>query len=72
MAEKVTGEAKVEKVAKERTFPVTFRGTRKFDLHIGRKMYTFKGKETKNLLKSEIDHPDFKQAIKYFSVGGIR
>lgn len=51
--------------------PVTFRENRKYDLHIGREMITFLSRETKEIPKKWLDHPDWKQAKKMFVIGGI-
>jgi len=51
--------------------PVTFRGNRKYDLHIGRDMITFLSRETKEIPKKWLKHPDWNQAKKLFVVSGI-
>lgn len=51
--------------------PVTFRGNRKYDLHIGREMVTFLSRETKEIPKKWLNHPDWIQAKKLFVVSGI-
>ena len=50
---------------------ITFKGTRKFDLHVGREMKTFKGRETKKIPADWLNHPDFTQVKKYFIVKGV-
>lgn len=53
---------------------LTFRETRKYDLHIGREMITFRGRETKLVPESWLTHKDFLKAAKLFiikkNVGG--
>lgn len=50
---------------------LTFRQNRKFDLHLKRKVYTFHGKETKEIDRSLLDHKDFTDNIKqYFVIHG--
>lgn len=53
---------------------LTFRETRKYDLHIGRKMETFRGRETKLVPEEWVSHKDFEKAAKLFiikkNVGG--
>lgn len=51
--------------------PVTFRGNRKYDLHIGREMITFLSRETKEIPKKWLKHSDWLQAKKLFVVNGI-
>jgi hypothetical protein len=51
--------------------PVTFRGNRKYDLHIGREMITFLSRETKEIPKKWLNHPDWLQAKKLFVISGI-
>lgn len=51
--------------------PVTFRGNRKYDLHIGRDMITFLSRETKEIPKKWLKHTDWNQAKKLFVVSGI-
>lgn len=50
---------------------VTFRENRKFDLHIGRKMVTFMGKETKKIPVDWLKHKDWLNVSKYFIVKGV-
>jgi len=45
---------------------ITFRENRKFDLHIGRNMITFKGRETKPVPIAWLDHKDFKMVEHLF------
>lgn len=52
------------------TVSLTFKGTRKFELHIGRKIYIFMGRETHPLPRSVLEHKDFTEKIKeYFVIG---
>jgi len=49
---------------------LVFKGTRTFELHIGRKIYRFEGREPKYVPKSVLDHKDFtEQTRKYFVIG---
>ena len=50
---------------------VMFRENRKFDLHIGRKMITFRGRETKKIPVAWVQHKDFQSVKKYFVVKGV-
>jgi len=49
---------------------IKFRESRKFDLHIGREMIVFKGREEKEVPASWIEHKDFKNVSKNFIVKG--
>lgn len=62
---KEKGTLNIEKI------PVTFRGNRKYDLHIGREMITFLSRETKEIPKKWLNHPDWLQAKKLFVISGI-
>jgi len=53
---------------KESTVDLMFRENRKYDLHIGSKMLTFKGRVVLPVPKSWIEHPDFKPVEKLFIV----
>lgn len=57
--------------ASKQTVGVTFKDNRKFDLHVGREMVTFYGRETKQIPKAWLDHPGFRQVQKYFIVKGV-
>jgi len=63
--EKSSPEKPVQKVQ------ITFRENRKFDLHIGRNMITFRGRETKSIPKEWVDHKDFEIVKKYFNLKGV-
>jgi hypothetical protein len=70
---KYTGEKKIPKNNKvEKStglYRVTFNQRRRFELKIGRRMIAFDSKNpTVVLRKEEIEHPDFIQQRKYFSV----
>lgn len=62
---------KPKKLSICRDIEVTFKENRKFDLHIGRRMLTFKGRETKSIPKEWVKHKDFLQVSKLFIVRGI-
>ena len=50
---------------------IMFRENRKFDLHIGREMITFRGREVKQIPVEWLLHRDFLQAENYFIVKGV-
>ena len=52
------------------TVNIMFRESRKFDLHVGREMITFRGREIKPVPASWMKHPDFLQQKKYFIIKG--
>lgn len=61
---------KVEKASKgKKTYEVSFTQRRSFELKIGRRMYYFDtNNKTAKLSEDEINHPDFIQQRRYFSV----
>ncbi len=74
MNEAKTGEQKpvpADKVGKSKKVFVTFRENRKFDLHVGREMETFRGRETRAIPIAWLSHPDFLQQKRYFIVKGV-
>ena len=50
---------------------IMFRENRKFDLHVGRDMITFMGRESKKVPASWLKHPDFLQQKIHFVVKGV-
>jgi len=61
-----------KKVHKEKIVTIMFRENRKFDLHIGRDMITFKGRENKQIPEKWLKHRDWTPAIsKKFTVKGV-
>lgn len=59
-------------VHKEKKVTIMFRENRKFDLHIGRDMITFRGRENKQVPASWLKHRDWTPAIsKKFIVKGV-
>jgi len=50
---------------------VVFRENRKFDLHIGRNMVTFKARERKSIPAAWLKHPDWQNVAKLFVVKGV-
>lgn len=51
---------------------VTFTQNRSFELHIGRNIYKFDGRQTVKLPKSVLNHPDFTADLKrYFHIAVI-
>ena len=61
----------IQKVSNKQTVMVMFRENRKFDLHVGRDVVIFRGRELKPIPKSWLTHPDFKQQSKKFIVKGV-
>jgi len=45
-------------------FLITFKENRRFELHIGRAIIIFNGRETKKITQSFFNHKDFTEAIK--------
>ena len=67
-----TGQAVTQKyTATKQTVSVMFRQNRKFDLHIGRNMVVFKGRETKEIPREWINHIDWVNVAKYFTIKGV-
>lgn len=60
-----------KKVPKQKTVMVMFRENRKFDLHVGREVVTFRGRENKEIPVAWLKHPDFLQQAKKFIVKGV-
>jgi hypothetical protein len=56
---------------KEKKVNIMFRENRKFDLHIGRDMITFLGRESKSIPAAWLDHKDWNNVSKYFIVKGV-
>jgi len=52
----------------ERSFTVTFKENRTFELYIGRKPYRISPKGSITLTGKEINHSDFKRQSDYFVV----
>ena len=63
--------SEIQKVPKSETVKVMFRENRKFDLHIGRNVIIFRGRELKTISKEWLKHPDFLQQKNKFIVKGI-
>lgn len=59
------------KVPKSKTVMVMFREDRKFDLHVGRNVIVFRGRENKPIPIEWLKHPDFLQQAKKFVVKGV-
>ncbi len=64
-------EPEKKKVPKEEKVKIMFRERRKFDLHVGREMITFRDRELKEIPKSWLKHPDFIQVKNKFVVKGV-
>lgn len=47
---------------------ITFRQNRKFHLHLGRNVYTFMGRESKEIPRKLLDHKGFTEEIKKYFV----
>ena len=56
------------KIAKVKEVQIQFKENRKFDLHIGRSIITFKGNESKVIPINWLDHKDFKQVEYMFNI----
>lgn len=54
------------------TVTIQFKQNRSFELYVNRKMYCFEPHEEKIVEKSVIDHEDFKQVSKYFTIKGAK
>lgn len=71
MAKSKSVPAKVQETVNKDTVSVIFRENRKFDLHIGREMVTFKARERKDIPKIWLKHKDWQNVSKYFVVKGV-
>jgi hypothetical protein len=60
----------VVKTENEKTIMIKFKENRKFDLHIGRHMKTFFGRETLPVPAKWLLHKDWQNVKKYFIVKG--
>jgi hypothetical protein len=58
-------------VSNDKIASITFLEDRKFELFVGGEQFTFLGTETKQIPASYLEHPDFIQQKKYFSVKGV-
>lgn len=74
----MTDEVKVTKPKPEKKHTATksevtvvFKQNRKFDLHVGREVMVFMGREALRIPKAWLDHPDFRQVQKYFIIKGV-
>jgi len=56
---------------KDKKVSIMFRENRKFDLHIGRDMVTFMGRESKSIPASWLRHRDWANVQKLFVVKGV-
>ena len=63
-------ERPVVTIQKNEQIEVTYRYNRKYDLHIGRYMETFKARETKKIPKKWLEHRDWKNVAKNFVIKG--
>lgn len=57
-----------QSAGKEKMYRVTFRENRTFELHLRKDTYRFGPKEHKFVGEDFINHPDFIQQKKYFTV----
>lgn len=71
MAKSKSVPVKVPETVNKDTVSVIFRENRKFDLHIGREMVTFKARERKDIPKIWLKHKDWQNVSKYFVVKGV-
>lgn len=60
-----------KKIPKQKTVKVMFRENRKFDLHVGRDVITFRGRELKDIPIEWLKHPAFIRQSKKFVVKGV-
>lgn len=58
-------------VRKPKKVTITFKGNRRFELYVDREVFIFEGRETKEIDISIIEHPDFQNVRKYFTIKGI-
>lgn len=47
---------------------ITFKQNRKFNLHLGRQVFIFRGRESKEIPKELLEHKDFTDYIKQYFV----
>lgn len=62
---------KKSKVGKPKKVTITFRANRRFELQVDRTFMVFMGRESKEVDIDLIEHPDFQNKRKYFSIKGI-
>lgn len=56
-----------------KTVKLTFTGNRSYELHIGREIYRFNGRESKDLPVSVLDHKDFTDIVRQkFVIGEMK
>lgn len=66
--DKIIEKQKEVKPKNYQTKKIMFRQNRKFDLHIGRNVITFRGREIKGIPRDWLKHKDFQNVKKYFSI----
>lgn len=57
--------------AKVKKISIQFKENRKFDLHIGRNMVTFFGRESKQIPENWLSHKDWQSVKNYFLIKGV-
>lgn len=57
-----------QKKTKAKRYSVRFKGNRKYELYVGRKVWVFGPHETKELPEDVVNHEDFKQVAYLFTV----
>jgi hypothetical protein len=62
--------SEIKKSEMQNTILIQFKENRKFDLHIGRNMITFLGRETLPVPKIWLQHKDWQNVKKYFIIRG--
>ena len=56
--------AKESKYSQSENVFLTFRGNRSYELHVGREVHRFEGRQKKELPSSVLEHKDFTENIK--------
>ena len=54
--------------SKEKSYTIIFKDNRSYDLHIGKSLFKFGPKESKDVPEWVINHKDFENASKYFVI----
>lgn len=62
---------KKSKVGKPKKFTITFKENRRFEMTVNREFYVFEGRQSITVDADFLDHPDFQNKRKYFSIKGI-
>ena len=62
---------KIPETVNKKKVSVIFKGNRKFDLHVGRNMITFRSRERKDIPAKWLKHKDWQNVKKYFVIKGV-